>query len=147
MLYEAERGLSPLDKGDGAGVQVVVELEHVPVFEVLEAVEVQVVHRNRTPVRGALVTARDLVGRARHPPFDAQSAGRGPDEGSLAGAHLAGEHDHAPRLKVGRQPRGQLLERGLVQPFELQGVPAQAYQRPGWRGSRSAGARGTLRVS
>src|SRR5215203_3061081 len=86
--------LSPLDERYGFGFQVIVELEHVAVFDPLQAVEVQVVDDQAPPVLEPLVTAGQLVGWARHPVLDAERADGCPHEGGLAGADLTGEHHY-----------------------------------------------------
>src|SRR5215216_2927212 len=90
VLDNAECGICPLDKRHGIRFQVVFQLEHVPVFDPLQAVEVHVVDSHPSPVLEPLVAAGELVGRARHPVRDAKRSGSSPHEGGLAGADLSG---------------------------------------------------------
>src|ERR671921_541468 len=128
---EASRGrICPLYKGYGIMFQVVLELQYVMVFDPLQAKEVHVVDPNPSPVLEPLVAAGELVGRARHPLRYAKRSGRGPHEGGLAGADLAGEHDDITRTKHTCYPGCQLLEHSFLQAFKLHGEPWDSTRAP-----------------
>src|SRR5918995_3397832 len=130
VLDNTECRICPLHKRYGIRFQVVLDLQYVMVFDPLQAIEVHVVDPNPSPVLEPLVAAGELVGRARHPLRYAKRSGRGPHEGGLAGADLAGEHNDVTRTKHPCYPGCQLLEHSFLQAFELHGEPWDSTRAP-----------------
>src|SRR5436190_22276213 len=102
-----ERGLGcrrPLHEGDRIVGQIVVQESGLLALESLEPVEVEV--RHRKPARVAMA---DREGGRRHRLGYAERTARAADQGSLGGAELTADEHHVSGLKLGRQPRADLL--------------------------------------
>src|SRR5215207_1004571 len=130
VLDDAERRFGPLNKRHGIGFYVVLELEHVALFDPLQAVEVHVVDDHTSAVLESFVAAGELVGRARHPVGDTERSGRGPHECGFAGADLSGEHYDVTWPEHPCHPGCQHFEHSLLQAIELHGRPWNSTRAP-----------------